>query len=157
MILILKRNQGNLELKSMAKLKLFLDTNILIDLLADRKPFSNSAYIIFKEAKLNRWKIYTSSNSILTCFYILEKEINAKHANHAIETILNRLEIQDISKKEISLALKSKTEDLEDACQIECANKISKLDYIITRDKKGFKHSTLNILHPDELIETKYN
>jgi len=38
----------------MAKLKLFLDTNIIIDLLADRKPFSNSAYIIFREAKLNK-------------------------------------------------------------------------------------------------------
>ena len=136
----------------MTKLRLFLDTNIIIDLLADRKPFSNSAYILFREAKLNKWKLFTSSNSILTTFYILEKQLNANDANYAIEIILNRLEIQDLSKKELFLALKSKTEDLEDASQIECANKIGEIDYIITRDKKGFKNSMIEILLPDELV-----
>jgi len=136
----------------MAKLKLFLDTNIIIDLLADRKPFSNSAYIIFKEAKLKKWELFTSSNSIITTFYILKKQIETKQANLAIETILKRIEIQDLTKKEIYQALKSKTEDLEDASQIECANKIGKINYIITRDKKGFKHSIIEILHPDELV-----
>ena len=135
----------------MAELKLFLDTNILIDLLADRKPFSNSAYAIFREAKLDRWKLFTSSNSIITAFYILEKQISAKEANYAIETVLKRLEIQDIAKRELILALKSKTEDLEDASQIECANKIGGIKYIVTRDKKGFKDSIIEVLHPDEL------
>jgi len=136
----------------MAKLRLFIDTNIIIDLLADRKPFSNSAYVLFKEAKLNRWKLFTSSNSILTTFYILEKQLNSNDANRAIETILNRIEIQDLTKKDLILAIKSKTEDLEDASQIECANKIGKVNYIVTRDKKGFKNSIIDILSPDELI-----
>ena len=136
----------------MAKLKLFLDTNIIIDLLADRKPFSNSAYIIFREAKLNKWKLFTSSNSIITTFYILEKQLNSNDANKAIETILKRLEIQDLTKKELFLALKSRTEDLEDASQIECANRIGKIDFIITRDKKGFKHSLIEVLLPNELL-----
>ncbi len=136
----------------MAKLRLFLDTNILIDLLADRQPYSNSAYVIFKEAKLNRWTLFTSSSSIITTFYILEKQLNAKDANNAIETILNRLEVQDLSKNEVILALKSRTEDLEDASQIECANKIGEVDYIITRDKKGFKHSLIDVLLPSEVL-----
>jgi len=136
----------------MAKLKLFLDTNIIIDLLADRKPFSNSAYIIFRETKLNKWKLFTSSNSIITTFYILEKQLSSKDANKAIETILKRLEIQDLTKKELFLALKSRTEDLEDASQIECANRVGKIDYIISRDKKGFKHSLIKVLLPNELL-----
>jgi len=136
----------------MAKLQLFIDTNIIIDVLADRKPYSNSAYILFREAKLNKWKLYTSSNSILTTFYILEKQVNSTVANNAIETILNRIEIQDLSKKDLILALKSKTEDLEDASQIQCANKIGKINYIITRDKKGFDNSIIEVLNSDELI-----
>lgn len=136
----------------MAKLKLFLDTNVLIDLLADRKPFSNSAYLIFKEAKLNKWVLFTSSNSILTTFYILQKQIDKEKVNYTIETLLNRLNIQDLTKKEIVLALKSKTKDLEDACQIECANKIGKINYIITRDKRDFINSNIDIISPDELI-----
>ncbi len=137
----------------MAKLKLFLDTNIIIDLLADRKPFSNGAYLIFKEAKKNKWKLYTSSISILTTYYLLEKQIETKVANRAIETILKRLEIQDLTKKELNLAIKSETIDLEDACQIECAKRIGKLNYIVTRDKKGFKKSVIDVINPGELIQ----
>ena len=137
----------------MASWNLFIDTNVIIDLLADRKPFSNSAYLIFKKAKLQKWKLFTSSNSILTTYYILEKQIGSKLANTAIETILKRLEIQDLTKKEFSLALRSKTEDLEDACQIECANKIKKVNYIVTRDKKGFRNSMIDVIDPGELIQ----
>jgi predicted nucleic acid-binding protein len=136
----------------MARLKIFLDTNIIIDLLADRKPFSNSAYIIFREAKKGNCELYTSSNSILTTFYILERNIGSKHANRAIETVLKRIEIQDITKKELVLALKSKTSDLEDASQIECANRIKRINYIVTRDKKGFRNSIIDVLSPDELV-----
>ena len=136
----------------MAKLKLFIDANIIIDVLADRKPYSNSAYILFKEAKLKRWNLYTSSNSILTSYYILEKQLNAKEANSAIATILNRIEIQDLTKKDLIVALKSNTTDLEGSSQIECANKIIDLNYIVTRDKKGFVNSIIDILNCDELI-----
>ncbi len=135
----------------MAKLKLFLDTNVIIDLLADRKPFSNSAYAIFKAAN-SKWKLFTSSNSILTSYYILAKQIGNKNANKAISMIIKRLEIKDTSNNEMLIALNSKTEDLEDAYQIECAKTIKDIDHIITRDKTGFKFSHINILHPDELI-----
>lgn len=136
----------------MAKLKLFLDTNILIDLLADRKPFSNSAYLIFKFAGENVWQLYTSSNSILTTYSILESRIKIKEANLAIEKILKRVEIQDLAKKELLQAIKSKTKDLEDASQIECANKIENINYLITRDAKGFKNSIVKVLTPEELL-----
>jgi len=136
----------------MSKLILFIDTNIIIDVLADRQPYSNSAYILFKEAKFSRWKLITSTNSILTAFYILEKQLNSKEANAAIETILSRVDVQDLTKKDLLVALKFKTEDLEDASQIQCANKIGKVNYIITRNKKGFANSIIDVLTPGELL-----
>jgi len=139
----------------MANLKLFLDTNIIIDLLADRIPYSNSAYSIFKGAKSNKWALYTSSNSIITTFYILEKQLDSNKANRAIETILKRLEIIDLNKAELLQALKSKTADLEDASQIECATKIKNVAFIVTRDKKGFKHSTIDVLDAEEFLITE--
>ncbi len=139
----------------MAKLKLFLDTNVIIDLLADRKPYSNSAYVVFKRAKLDQWELYTSSNSILTAFYILEKQLNSKKANQAIKVIISRLEVKDLTNDELLKALNSKTVDLEDASQIMCANKIEKISYIITRDKKGFRYSNIDVLTPDELLNTE--
>ena len=135
-------------------MKLSLDTNVIIDLLADRKPYSNAAYIIFKKAKMNKWMLYTSTSSILTAFYILEKQLSSKKSNQAIKVIISRLEINDLSKDELVNALNSKTADLEDASEIECAIKIENINYIITRDKKGFKHSPINVLTPNELLCT---
>lgn len=137
----------------MARLKLFLDTNVIIDLLADRQPFSNSAYLIFKEAKLKRWNLYASTNSILTTYYILQQQLKAKTATRAIENVIKRLEIQDLTKRELVAALASKTEDLEDASQIECANKVGNISFIVTRDSTGFKNSMIDVIHPDELIQ----
>ncbi len=141
----------------MAKLNLFLDTNIIIDLLADRKPFSNAAYEIFNISNLKKWNLYTSSNSILTSYYILEKYSSSKDSKRALETILKRVQVQDISKSELLNALKSKIEDFEDASQNECANKVGKIHFIITRDKKGFKHSKFEVLSSDELVVLKTN
>ncbi|MEM9544588.1 MAG: PIN domain-containing protein [Bacteroidota bacterium] len=141
----------------MPKLNLFIDTNIIIDLLADRIPFSNAAYQIFKKENLKRWNLYTSSNSILTAYYIVAKNSNLYNAKKAIKIIMNRLTIQDISKKGILNALNSKIDDLEDASQEECATNIGKIDYIITRDKKGFKHSKFKVISSDELIVLDQN
>jgi len=139
----------------MAKLNLFIDTNIIIDLLADRKPFSNAAYQIFNKSNLNKWNLFTSSNSILTSYYIVEKHSNSKSAKKSIDTLLRRMQIQDLKKKELLNALRSKIDDFEDAGQEECARKISNIDFIITRDKRGFKHSKFERLSSDELVAIK--
>lgn len=138
----------------MGKLNLFIDTNVIIDLLADRKPFSNGAYEVFSLVNNVRWKLYTSSNSILTSYYIVEKLSNSKSAKKAIKTILGRIHIQDVTQKELENALVSKIGDYEDATQIQCAMRIGKIDFIITRDKKGFKDSQFKILSPAELVST---
>lgn len=138
----------------MAKNNLFIDTNVIIDLLADRLPFSNAAYEIFHESNRSRWNLYTSSNSIITSYYIIEKNTNPKLANKAIETILNRVTVQDLNKLDLLNALNSSTDDLEDAAQIECAKKIGKINFIVTRDRKGFKKSQIAIISPDELMNT---
>jgi hypothetical protein len=42
--------------------------------------------------------------------------------------------------------------DLEDASQIECASKIGGIKFIITRDKKGFKFSPIEVLSPEKFV-----
>lgn len=84
----------------MAKYNVFLDTTIIIDLLADRKPFSNASYAIFRDAKLKKYKLYTSSNSLITTYYILAKNISSSDANRAIETILSRVEFRQKRPKD---------------------------------------------------------
>lgn len=132
-------------------MNLFIDTNILIDLLANRKPFSNFAYKIFRDQKIGKWKLYTSSNSIVTTYYIVSKEIGESKARKAIKILLNRIEILSISKIDLESALITKFKDYEDSVQHECAKSETKMHCIVTRNKKDFKHSIIKVLSSEEL------
>ena len=130
---------------------MFLDTNILLDIKANRKQFSRWAIRIFKDAKSGKFTLYTSSLSILICNNILEKQTGIKTAKRVLKILLNRLKIKDVRKKELLTALTVKINDYEDAVQHECAKLIDEIDYIITRNKKDFKMSIIKVLISEEL------
>jgi predicted nucleic acid-binding protein len=61
-------------------------------------------------------------------------------------------DIIDVSKEVIKKALKSEFKDFEDAIQYNCAKSINKIDFIVTRDTKDYKTSSLPILTPKEAL-----
>jgi CRISPR/Cas system-associated protein Cas10 (large subunit of type III CRISPR-Cas system) len=61
-------------------------------------------------------------------------------------------EIIDVSKDIIKKSIKSDFKDFEDAIQYHCAKSLAKLDFIVTRDTKDYKTSTLPILTPKEAV-----
>ena len=130
---------------------LFLDTNILIDITANRKPFSKWAIKIFKDSKNGKWRLTTSSISILTTYYIIERQIGSTQAKRILKILLSRLDVQDISKIELLTGLATKFKDYEDSVQHECAKLCKDVNYIITRNKKDFKSSIIEVLSPEEL------
>jgi predicted nucleic acid-binding protein len=58
--------------------KIIVDTNIIIDFIANRKPFSKFAIQIFDKAEKKTVSLYTSSHSIATTHYLLKKYIEKK-------------------------------------------------------------------------------
>lgn len=133
--------------------KVFVDTNILVDLIADRRPFSKFAIQIFSKAEERRVKLYTSSHSIATTHYLLKKYIDEKELRNVLHSLLDYLNIVAIDLDVLKKGLKSKHKDFEDALQIISANSIEKLDCIVTRNTKDFKDSEIPVLNPDELIK----
>lgn len=81
----------------------------------------------------------------------MEKQIGSQQTKRIIRIFLNRIEVQDISKKEMLSALTTKIDDYEDAVQHECAKLCKNLNYIITRNKKDFKNSIIKVLSSEEL------
>ncbi len=132
-------------------INLFVDTNILIDLVANRKPFSKWAFKIFSDQKRGKWNLITSSSSVLTTYYIIEKEVGARKAKQAIKILLSRIEIQPIKKDNLLVGLTTKFEDYEDAVQYECAMSFKEIKYIISRNKKDYKESLIEVLSSEEL------
>lgn len=155
MILISKKRDQNIERKNMAKKRLFIDTNIIIDLLADRLPYSNSAYALFSSANKDKWDLFTSTNSILTTYFIIKEKVGQKKAKRALKTIINKCTVKDLNNEDLITAIESRINDLEDASQEVCARKVGKVDYIISRDKKGFKHSHIDALTAEEFLVLK--
>lgn len=130
----------------------FVDTNILIDLLADRRPFSKSAIELFDLANKNKVNLFTSSHSIATTHYLLKKYIQEKELRKIIYSLLDYINIISIDVSIIKKSLLSSHKDFEDAIQIFAADSIKDLDFIVTRNIKDFKNAQIAVLPPDELL-----
>lgn len=132
--------------------RVFVDTNIIVDLIADRQPFSKFAIEIFEKAERNEVQLFTSSHSIATTHYLLKKYLEEKKLRDVIYNVLEYVQIIAIDQDIIKKGLKSKHKDFEDALQMLCAYNIEKLDYIVTRNIKDFKDSEIPVFPPDELL-----
>ena len=83
--------------------KVFLDTNIIVDLIADRKPFSKYSIEIFKKAEEKKIKLFTSSHSIATTHYLLKKYLEEKILRDVLYNLLDYVTViavdTDVLKK----------------------------------------------------------
>jgi len=130
----------------------FVDTNILIDLLTDRPPFSKFAIELFDLAEKRKVKLFTSSHSYATTHYLLKKYIEESALREILLTLLDFIEIISVDVVIIKKSLLSKHKDFEDAIQIFAANTINNLEFIVTRNLKDFKNAGVIVLPPDELL-----
>jgi len=134
--------------------KLFIDTNIIIDLLSRREPFYEEAAELFSLADKNIIELNTSSLSIANTNYVLLrqiKSIKAKEILRKLRLIVNVLSLDD---KIIGIALNDNLfNDFEDGLQYFTAIE-NEQDIIITRNLKDFKASNLPIMTARQYLET---
>jgi len=130
----------------------FVDTNILIDLLADRPPFSKFAIALFDLAEKKKVKLFTSSHSFATTHYLLKKHVGEKELRDLLYTLLDFIDLIAIDTSIIKKSLLSNHKDFEDAIQIFAAGSITNLDFIVTRNLKDFKDAGIPVFPPDEII-----
>ena len=130
--------------------KIFIDTNIIIDLIADRKPFSKYAIALFKRAEEKKVHLFSSSHSIATTHYLLKKYMDEKALREVLYDLLDYLTVIAIDVAILKKGLRSRHKDFEDAIQIICASTEDKIDLIVTRNTKDYKYSEIPVLTPDE-------
>lgn len=132
--------------------KLFIDTNIIVDLIADRKPFSKYAIQLFQKAELKEIELYTSSHSIATTHYLLKKYLEEKDLRTVLYGLFEYLHVIAVDEAILKKGLRSSHKDFEDSIQIHCASTIEKIDCIVTRNTKDFKSSEIPAYNPDEIM-----
>lgn len=136
-------------------IRVFLDTNVILDLLAERNPFYDSIAKLATLADEKKLIMIASPLSFTTIEYILAKYESS-------ESVLNKLrkfkiicEVCEINQETIMKALHSNFKDFEDAVQYYTAVQ-SNCSIIITRNGKDFKNSTLPIMTAEEYLSSVF-
>lgn len=130
----------------------FVDTNIVIDLLAKREPFYKEAQDLFTSSDKNEVRLHISSLTFANAYYAIvrhHKDVDAKKYLAKFKVLVNILSLED---KAIELALVSEFNDFQDGLQYFVAMD-NNADVIITRNKKDFKSSKIPVMTAGEYLK----
>lgn len=133
--------------------RLFVDTNVVIDLLGEREPFYNSAAKIATLADKGKINLVVSALSYPTIFYLLSKFEGNDIVKEKLRKFKVIAETSDLTDRIIDKGLSSKFTDFEDALQYHCAIKLD-CNILITRNEKDFKGSDIPVMTPDEYLNS---
>jgi predicted nucleic acid-binding protein len=131
---------------------LFIDTDIILDFLGNRKPFARYAAQLFLDAHKGNFKLFTSGNSVTTAYYILCKSVSDKEARTLITELLDYLHVIPVTDKILRQALTSDFNDFEDAVQQYSALTVNKIKNIITRNLRDYRKSQIKAIGPEQLF-----
>ncbi|RZK12691.1 MAG: PIN domain-containing protein [Flavobacterium sp.] len=134
-------------------IRLFLDTNVMLDLLCEREPHYNSVAKIIMLKENGEIQLTVSSLSFVTCHYIMSKITDKKTVSEVLKKFRIVCEVSEVDESNIDKSLFSKFNDFEDAVQYYSALK-SKSDIIITRNGKDFSQSEIPVLSAEEFLSS---
>jgi predicted nucleic acid-binding protein len=137
----------------MAFKHLFVDSDVLLDLLLERAPFYTYSKFLFFEGESRTVKLSTSTLVIANVNYILEKRLGSAIAKQNVKTIVALINLFPFEVDIIDKALTNRITDFEDAIQSLIAERYY-CDAIITRNTKDYKHSTLPVFTPEQFLKT---
>jgi predicted nucleic acid-binding protein len=132
---------------------LFLDTNIILDLLAFRMPFYTEAAILFSLADKKKIKLSISSLCLANTHYILSKQNPDMEVRKVLRNFKVLVNVLPLDDKITDLALNSEFRDFEDAVQYYTAI-VNDQDLIITRNKSDFRQSKIPVMTAGEFIKS---
>jgi predicted nucleic acid-binding protein len=131
-------------------LRILFDTNIILDVLLNRKRFVELSSNLVGMVENNTIEGYLCATTITTLDYLIAKTINKKQAKIEIKKLLTIFNIASVNATVIELSVNSKFDDFEDAVQYysgECC----RVEGLVTRNTKDYKNTKLPIYTPDEL------
>ena len=135
----------------MGKIRALIDTNVLLDHLAQRTSFYQDAATIFSMVDDGSMIGIVPSLSIVNCAYVLPKHYDGKAVLEKIKEMLRIFTISNVDTTTLEDAANLTPYDYEDAVQYLSALPY-RPDVIITRDKKGFDDFDILVMTPTEFV-----
>ena len=133
--------------------KVFVDTDIILDLLAMREPHYQFSARLFSMADEGKLKLCVSSLSFSNLNYILSNQFSAVQARKKLLTFKTLVTVLSVSEKSVDLALNSDFNDFEDALQYFTALEF-KISTLLTRNLKDYKKADISVLTAEQYLKS---
>jgi predicted nucleic acid-binding protein len=130
----------------------FIDSDVILDALLKRPGFYLPAINILDLAYKKRLKLRTSSVVFVNAHYFLDK-FDKNNKFELLKNLRSIVSIVEVGEKIIDLAINSDFGDFEDAVQFYAAKSVG-ADFIITRNIKDYKQSTIPVLTAEQFLRT---
>ena len=133
---------------------IFTDTDIILDVITGRMPFSVEASSLFTLIEEEQIKSSTSSLTFSNLYYVLRKYTSHMRVVSRLKELSELLQIMNVDDTIIKRALQSGFKDFEDAIQYQTALSDPDIDVIVTRNIKDYKEAELPVMSPETFIKT---
>lgn len=131
-------------------MKVLIDTNVIIDYLADRTPFADHAEQVLALCESGEVDGLITANAVTDIYYVVRKVAGREKTREATRTLCSILDIADVGKAGILNAMELDMPDYGDALAAQCAKRI-KADCIVTRDTADYADSPVPAKEPAAL------
>jgi len=131
--------------------RVLVDTNIVLDVLLDRQPHSLYSSQVFRLVEENRVTGLLCATTITTVEYLLTKSLSRVEARKHLGNLTRLFDIAPVNRAVIEGAMKSRTNDFEDAV-LEQAALLCRVEAIITRNAKDFAGGAVKALDPRQFL-----
>lgn len=132
-------------------MKIFIDTNILLDVFLNRQPFVKDSLSIWSLVESEKLEGYISAISFNNIHYILRRAFDGKTADEAMRIMRDTFRITPLDERLLNKAIDNKFDDFEDAIQYFSAIHAD-VDHIITRNVKDFSRHDISALTPEAFL-----
>lgn len=132
--------------------KVLIDTDVILDFLFDRKPFSEDAAQILSWCENGKIQAFVTSIMLSNIYYLLRKTAKHEKVIENLKMLLNIVDVITTNKDAVLDALHSQFKDFEDALQNFSAQNSNEIKVIITRNSKDYKTSNLAVMEPETYI-----
>ena len=135
--------------------KIFIDSDIILDVLAERGEFYEPAAEIFDLGFDKKIDLYTSAVVLANVFYLLRKKIGIERSRDQLRKLRLIMKVVPITEKTVDTVLNSKIDDFEDGLQYFSA-KENNIVVLITRNIKDYKEKDLIVQTAEEYLRSSW-
>lgn len=132
-------------------MKVFLDTNVIVDVVTRREPFFEDSQAILALCANGELEGAISDLTFCNVAYVLRKQVGNDRVRECLRILKRQLKIVSVGETAIQSALDDEAVDFEDAVQTAAAANWG-AELILTRNVRHFRTSPIRVVTPTDYL-----